>query len=157
MNITLKKTTIEDLEHLFLFQTDEEANRMAAFNSKDPKDKQAYMDKWTGIVQRPDINMQTIRVDDTVVGSVIDFDMGDERNVSYWIDRLQWGKGIATKALQLFLASTDKTTLYGRVAFDNIGSQRVLEQNGFIKVGSEVNYANGRKQEIEEFIYRLER
>lgn len=57
MNITLKKTTIEDLEHLFLFQKDEEANRMAAFNSKDPKDKQAYMDKWTGIVQRPDINM----------------------------------------------------------------------------------------------------
>lgn len=156
MNITLRKTTVEDLEHLFRFQADDEANYIAAFNSKDPKDKEAYINKWTGIVQRPDINMQTIFADDVLVGSVVHFDMGDETNVSYWIDRPQWGRGIATKALELFLADTDKPVLYGRVAFDNVGSQKVLEQNGFVKTGTETGYANGRGQEIEEFIYRLE-
>lgn len=157
MNIALRKTTVDDLEHLFLFQMDEEANYLAAFNSENPNDKEAYMKKWTGIVQRPDINMQSIFVDNKIVGSVVHFDMGDETNVSYWIDRPQWGKGFATKALEMFLADTDKKKLYGRVVFDNVGSQIVLEKNGFIKTGTETNYANGRKQEVQEYVYRLER
>ncbi len=156
MNLRLQKTTVEDLEQLFLFQADEEANYIAAFNSENPSDKEAYMKKWTGIVNRDDCYMQTIWVDDVIVGSVIHFDLGDETNVSYWIDRPQWGKGIATKGLQMFLETTDKKILYGRVAYDNAGSQKVLEKNGFVKTGTETGFANGRGKEIEEFIYKLE-
>ncbi|MCB0698501.1 MAG: GNAT family N-acetyltransferase [Chitinophagales bacterium] len=157
MNITLRKTELADLDTLVIFQTDEEANHIAAFNSENPKDKGAYMAKWSKIVERPDINMQTIVIDNAIAGSVIHFDLGDETNVSYWIDRPQWGKGIATKALQMFLGTTDKKTLHARVAFDNIGSQKVLEKNNFIRTGSEEGFANGRGREIEEFIYMLER
>lgn len=157
MNLRLQKTTVEDLEQLFLFQADEEANYLAAFNSENPSDKEAYMKKWTGIVNRDNCNMQTIWVDDVIAGSVIHFDLGDETNVSYWIDRPQWGKGIATKGLQMFLETTDKKILYGRVAYDNTGSQKVLEKNGFVKTGTETGFANGRGKEIEEFIYVLEK
>lgn len=157
MNITLKKTTAKDLETLFVFQADEESNRVAAFNSEDPKDKEAYMAKWTKIVANPAINMQTIYDDDKILGSVIHFDLGDETNVSYWIDRQHWSKGIASNALNMFLKTTDKKLLHARVAFDNIGSQKVLEKNGFKRTGSEQGFAHGRGKEIEEYIYLLER
>lgn len=156
MNITLHKTTLEDLEILFLFQADEEANQVAAFNSENPSDKDAYMSKWTRIVANPAINMQSIFIEDNIVGSVIHFDLGDETNISYWIDRAHWGKGIASKAVKAFLTSTDKKTLWGRVAYDNVGSQKVLEKNGFIKTGIETGFANGRGKEIEEFVYKVE-
>jgi RimJ/RimL family protein N-acetyltransferase len=45
--------------------------------------------------------------------------------------------------------------LGARVAFDNFGSQRVLEKNGFIRIGSDSGFANARQAEIEEFIYQL--
>ncbi|MCB0697310.1 MAG: GNAT family N-acetyltransferase [Chitinophagaceae bacterium] len=156
MNMHLQKTTVDDLETLFIFQTDETSNYVAAFNTPDPADKQAYMEKWRKIVANSTINMKTIFVDDVPVGSVAHFEIEDETNVSYWIDRQHWGKGIATKALQQLLATTDKKILYARIAYDNTGSQKVLERNGFVRIGTDKGFANGRGKEIEEFVYRLE-
>lgn len=153
MKLTLQKTTIEDLEQLFVFQTNKEGVWMAAFTSENPSDKVAYMEKWTKIVMNPKISMQTIRQGGLVVGSVIHFDVMEETNVSYWIDHKYWGKGIATEALKMFVDTTIKRPLYARVAFDNYGSQRVLEKAGFERVGKETGFANARKKEIEEFVY----
>ena len=91
--IELKKTTKEDLETLFIFQTNNVGIRMAAFTSENPSDKEAYLKKWTAIVDNPKINMQTIRLESKIVGSVIHFDIMKETNVSYWIDQKYWGKG----------------------------------------------------------------
>lgn len=43
----------------------------------------------------------------------------------------------------------------GRVAFDNFGSQKVLEKCGFVKIDSVNCFANTRGTEIEELIYKL--
>ncbi len=43
--------------------------------------------------------------------------------------------------------------MYGRVAFDNYGFQRVLEKCGFVKIGKENGFANARQSEIEEYVY----
>ena len=131
--LELKKTTIKDLDTLFVFQQDEEGNHMAAFTPEDPNNKEAYMKKWTGIVENSSIDMQTIWEDDTLIGSVLHFTIGDETNVSYIIEKSYWGKGIATKALAQFIAQSDKAAFYARTAFDNFGSQKVLEKNGFYK------------------------
>lgn len=128
---------------------------MAAFNSENPDDKTAYMNKWSKLIANPAIHMQTILLGGQIVGSVVHFDIMGEANVSYWIDRPQWGKGIASTALEAFIKGTSRRPLYGRTAFDNVGSQRVLEKCGFERVGSERGFANARKMEIEEFIYRL--
>lgn len=154
--IELRKTTREDLETLFVFQTDPESNQMAAFTAEDPHDKGKYMEKWTKIVENPYIRMQTIRVDDMIVGSVIHFDLGDETNVSYWIDRKYWGRGIASEALVRFVEGAEKRPLHARVAHDNFGSQKVLEKAGFRSTGSEMGFANARKKEIKEYLYRLD-
>lgn len=154
--IELRKTTIDDLETLYVFQTDHESNWMAAFTSENPNDKKAYMEKWTGIVKNPMISMQTIRLEDQILGSVIHFDVMEETNISYWIDRSYWGKGIATSALKMFVNYSVKRPLFARVAHDNYGSQKVLEKCEFQRIGRENGFANARKIEIEEFVYRLD-
>lgn len=154
--IKLEKTTKKDLEILFVFQTNKDGIMMAAFTSENPNDKIAYLKKWSAIVENPKINMQTIRLENKIVGSVIHFDMMNETNVSYWIDQKFWGMGIATKALNEFINNSDKRPLFGRVAFDNFGSQKVLEKCGFKSIAKEKGFANARKKEIEEFVYKLD-
>src|SRR5690606_37655234 len=75
--------------------------------------------------------------------------------ITYWIDKNFWGRKIATRALKAFLALEPARPLIGRAAFDNFGSQKVLERCGFVRVGTDRGYANARQAEIEEFIYQL--
>jgi len=144
------------LETLFVFQTNEAGIWMAAFTTKDPTDKAAYMKQWSAIVDNPAMKMETMRVNNAIVGSFIHFDVKGKTNVSYWIDQQHWGKGWCTKGLQQFLENATKRPLYAWVAFDNYGSQKVLEKCGFKIIEKEKSFSNVRKKEIEEFVYLLE-
>ncbi|TCD00018.1 N-acetyltransferase [Pedobacter frigidisoli] len=153
--ITLVNTEIDDLQTFFQFQLDEEANYLAAFTAKDPNDKMAYLEKYSRHLADPTINMQTIKVDDVIVGSIAKFMMHNEAELTYWIDKKFWGQGIATAALKAFLKTETSRPIYGRTAFDNYGSQKVLEHCGFERIGKDKGFANARQEEIEEYIYRL--
>lgn len=153
--ITLRKTVAADLEHLFIFQLDEEGGYLAAFMPKNHTDKQAYLQKYTKFLSEPTINMCTILVDNIIAGSVSKFEMDGDAEITYWIDKKFWGKGVGTQALRDFLTLEGARPIFGRVAFDNIGSQRVLEKCGFTKIGTDRGFANARQTEIEEFIYKL--
>lgn len=153
--ITLRPTTVQDLETLFSFQLDREAGYLAAFMPKDPTDKAAYMNKYTTLINDPTVNNQTIIVDNKIAGSIAKFVALGDNELTYWIDKQFWGMGIATSALKKLLAIENSRPMYGRVAFDNYGSQKVLEKCGFIKVGTDKGFANARQAEIEEYIYKL--
>ena len=154
-NITLTKTIKEDLNVLFEFQLNEEAIYLAAFTPKDPTDKKAYIEKFTKHIADPSINMRTINFNDHIVGSIAKFVLEDEAEITYWIDRKFWRQGIATSALTDFLKIENTRPIKGRVAFDNYGSQKVLEKCGFVKIGKDQGFANARQAEIEEFIYKF--
>ena len=81
--------------------------------------------------------------------------MQGNTEITYWIDKKFWGQGVATTALKLLLAMETTRPVFGRVAFDNIGSQRVLEKCGFTIIGESTGFANARGQEIEEFLLEL--
>lgn len=81
--------------------------------------------------------------------------MDGDIEITYWIDRKYWGQGIGTKTLKAFLTIETNRPIFGRVAFDNFGSQKVLEKCGFVKIGTDKGFANARQSEIEEFIYKL--
>jgi RimJ/RimL family protein N-acetyltransferase len=83
--------------------------------------------------------------------------MEGDAEITYWIDKKFWGQGVATKALKDLLMIEKTRPVFGRVAFDNLGSQKVLENCGFIRIGTDKGFANARQTEIEEFIYRLDR
>jgi ribosomal-protein-alanine N-acetyltransferase len=153
--IIMRKTVADDLAIFFTFQLDEEANYLAAFTAKDPTDRAAYLEKYTKLLNDPTINMMTIMVDDVIAGSMAKFEMEGDAEVTYWIDKKFWGKGIATKALKNFLTLENARPLFGRMAFDNFGSQKVLEKCGFVKIGQDKGFANARQIEIEEYIYKL--
>jgi RimJ/RimL family protein N-acetyltransferase len=154
--ISLLPSTSEDLLAFYEFQLDPEANFMAAFTAKDSFDKSAYMAKYSKFLTDPTIHMCTIRLNEIIVGSISKFVMFEENEITYWIDKSFWGKSIATVALREFLKLELSRPIFGRTAFDNLGSQKVLENNGFKKIGIDKGFANAREQEIEEFIFILE-
>ena len=156
INIEIRNTNKTDLETLFYFQIDKDANYLAAFTSKDPTNKPAYLEKWTKLLSDKTVNMKTIFLDNKIVGSIAKYIMGGKPEITYWVGTKFWGKGIATTALKQFLQIEQIRPIYGRVAFDNFGSKKVLEKCRFQKIGTEKGYANARGREIEEFIYKVE-
>ncbi len=154
--ISLRPTTTLDLDTLFQFQLDKEGGFLAAFMPKDHDNKAAYLEKHNRLLNDPSVNNQTIFLKNEIAGSIAKFVMEGDAEITYWIDRKHWGKGIATKALKAFLEIEATRPLFGRVASDNTGSQRVLEKCGFKKTGTDKGFANARQMEIEEFIYRLD-
>lgn len=153
--IKLRPTTISDLETLFQFQLDEEGGYLAAFMPKDHSNKTAYIEKHSKLLNDPRVNNQVILLDGIIAGSIAKFEIEHEAEITYWLDTKLWKQGIATIALREFLKIEKARPIFGRVAFDNVGSQKVLEKNGFVKIGSDKGFANARRMEIEEFIYKL--
>jgi [ribosomal protein S5]-alanine N-acetyltransferase len=154
-NITLTETEKDDLNVFFQFQLDKEASYLAAFTPKDPNDKTAYIEKYTKFLTDPTINMRTIKANDEIAGSIAKFVIENDAEITYWIDKKFWGQGIATTALKKILKIEQTRPIFGRVAFDNYGSQKVLEKCGFVRIGKGKGFANARQTEIEEYIYKL--
>ena len=90
-----------------------------------------------------------------VAGHLASWGPEGEREVTYWLGREWWGKGIATSALRAFIEEEEARPLTGRVAADNTGSIRVLEKCGFEVVERERGFANARGEEIEELVLVL--
>jgi len=157
LNMRLEKTKESDLDAMFVFQLDKDANHLAAFTSKDPTNKIEYIEKWTRLLADSTVTMRTIVLSNEIAGSVVKYEMEGKAEITYWIDKQFWGMGIATMALKCFLKIEHVRPIFGRVAFDNLGSQRILEKCGFKKIGAEKGYANAREMEIEEFVYKLDK
>lgn len=157
MEPSIRKSIEPDLDVFFLNQTDEKANYMAAFTSKNPHDKEAFLTKWRKLLKDDTINMQTILIGNKAIGCVVKFIMKGDAEITYAINKEYWGKGITTLAVKKFLETEQTRPIYGRVAFDNFGSQRILEKVGFERIRKETGFANARGMEIEEFIYKLEK
>ena len=146
MSQVLRNVLEDDLPIFFVQQLDKEANYMAAFTTKHPQDRQAF---------ESTIN-KTILFENQVAGHIASFIMFGQRNVSYWLGKEFWGKGIATAALNEFLTTDTTRPLFGRAAHDNFASIHVLEKCGFKRSGHDKGFANARGEEIEEVILRLE-
>jgi RimJ/RimL family protein N-acetyltransferase len=155
--VALRPVTKADLPALFEIQRDAGAQRMAAFiDPKASNDLEAYLRKWDRLLGDETIVTRVVIVDGELVGSVGCFEMEGEKEVTYWIRRDWWGRGIATQALAGLLRVVCERPLVGVVAADNAGSARVLERNGFVRVGEAASFAAARGVEVREVIYRLD-
>lgn len=155
-NVVLREVQAEDLSIFFEHQQDSEANYMAAFTAKDPTDQQAFMAHWTRILGDATTTNRTILIDGQVAGSVSSYEeTAGHPEVTYWLGKPYWGKGIATAALRALLAQVTTRPIYARVAKDNRASLRVLEKCGFTIIGEDKGFANARGQEIEEWLLHL--
>ncbi|MEU0243799.1 GNAT family N-acetyltransferase [Streptomyces sp. NPDC006235] len=155
MNVELRAVHDSDLPVFFRQMNDPEALHMAAFVPKDPADRDAFDAHWAKIRSSSDV-VRTVLADGDVVGSAAVYGVAGEREVTYWVDRAYWGKGIATAALRSLLTAVPERPLYARAASDNAGSLRVLEKCGFRAVASARGYAQARGAEIDETVLILE-
>jgi RimJ/RimL family protein N-acetyltransferase len=155
-HLFLRDVVEDDLPIFFEFQLDPDANYMAAFTARDPSNHEAFVAHWKKILADATNIIQTIVCDGQVVGSVSSYEDAGKPEVTYWIGKAYWGKGIATRALSEFLAHCNPTRpIYARVAKDNPGSRRVLEKCGFKAIGESKGFARARGEEIEELLLEL--
>jgi RimJ/RimL family protein N-acetyltransferase len=155
-DLFLRDVVEDDLPIFFEQQLEPEANYMAAFTAKDPTNRDAFTAHWNRILADATVIIKTIVFDGHVVGHVLSYEESGKPEVSYWIGKEYWGKGLATRALSDFLEYGNKTRpIYARAAKDNIGSLRVLEKCGFTIAGENKGFANARGEEVEEFILIL--
>lgn len=155
-DLLLREVVEADLPLFFDFQLDPDANHMAAFTARDPGDREAFAAHWKKILADPTTINRTIVCGGQVVGSVASYVEAGRPEVTYWIGRAHWGRGIATRALAAFLAQVNTTRpIHARVAKDNLGSRRVLEKCGFRVIGESKGFANARGEEVEELHLEL--
>ena len=154
--IALRSVEDADLDALFDYMRDPEAVWMAAFTTEDPGDRQAFDAHMARVRSSRDNTTRAITCDGQLVGSIASFVSGDQTEVTYWIGRPAWGRGIASQALELLLRLVPVRPLHARAASDNIASLRVLQKAGFTVIGTENSYAPARHREIEETILRLD-
>ena len=152
----MREVRDEDLQVLFEQWADPVAVHMAAFTAPDHMDRDAFQRRWSRLRADETVLNRVIVVDDDVAGTIGSWGDSGECEVTYWIGRSYWGKGIATDALNAFLAVDRSRPLHARVASDNVASRRVLEKCGFHVVATERNVAEARSAEIEELVLRLD-
>ena len=136
--VRLRPVIESDLLLFYEHQLDPEATHMAAFTARD---HDAFMAHWRKIMADDSTIVRTILVEGEVAGNVVSWENYGNREVGYWIDKPFWGRGIATRALTLYLELVPVRPLHAHVAAHNLGSIRVLEKCGFT-MSSETNDAD---------------
>ena len=101
-DFSLREVREADLPIFFAYQLDPDAQAMAAFISKDPANPEAFLAHWHQIRADPTTINRTIVVDGQVAGSVSSYLDDGHPEVTYWLGKHYWGKGLATRALSGF-------------------------------------------------------
>ncbi|MBL8825623.1 MAG: GNAT family N-acetyltransferase [Planctomycetaceae bacterium] len=128
-DVRLRAIMTDDLPQLFEFNFDPEANRLAATK---PRSRDNFVSHWQRVLSNPDIVARAIVLGDQLAGSISCFGLDGQNFVGYWLGRVFWGQGVASKALALLLTEVTVRPLYAHVATHNRASMRVLEKCGFV-------------------------
>ncbi len=126
--VRLRPTQRADVDTLLLYQNDPESNAMAGVI---PRDEAAFRATWDRIFADPNVLPRVITLDERVVGSISRFLMEQTPSIGYWVAREQWGRGIASLALGLFLEEVRERPLFAQARKENAASVRVLTKHGF--------------------------
>lgn len=151
--VSIRAVAESDLPIFYEHQRDPEAVRMADFPARE---REAHMLHWHKIMANPAGTLRTVLFDGEVAGNIVSWDGTDGREVGYWIGREYWGRGIATRALALFLDEVSIRPLTAHVARHNIASRRVLEKCGFVVIGAAGVLQEPGGEPVAELILRLD-
>jgi RimJ/RimL family protein N-acetyltransferase len=154
-HIELRDLDDDDLDAVFEMMRDPEGVAMAAFTADDPDDRAAY-DAWIAR-QRDDrdVLLQVVTENGGFAGTAAVFTVDGDREVSFWIARHAWNRGVATAALRLLVSREPVRPLFARTAAHNVASVAVFRHSGFTEVSRNVAFAPGLGREVEEIVFAL--
>lgn len=154
-HIELRDLDEDDLDAVFEMMRDRAGIEMAAFTAADPDDREAF-DEWIGRERAAaDVSMYVVTEDGGFAGTAAVFTVEGDREVTYWIARHAWGRGVATDALRVLVSREPERPLFARVATDNAASRAVLTKVGFTEVSRDTDFAPGVGHEVEEIVMVL--
>lgn len=154
-HIELRPLDDDDLDAVFEMMRDREGIAMAAFTAKDPDDRAAF-DAWIARQRSSDdVEFFVVTENSGFAGTAGLFTVDGDREVTYWIARHAWGRGVATEAMRLLVSHEPTRPLFARAAAHNTASIAVLEHNGFTEVSRNVDFAPGLGREVEEIVFAL--
>lgn len=141
--ISLRRMTAADLPALFRQQLDAESNVMAGTK---PFTEEVYHARLERILADANVlpmviveGVGDVAATEVIVGTISCFQRDGQDMVGYWIDRKHWGRGIASRALELFIHEVvprARRPLHAHVVSDNAPSMRVLTKCGFRPTGT---------------------
>jgi RimJ/RimL family protein N-acetyltransferase len=150
--VRLRTVEQNDLPRMCQMQLDPESNRMAVTIPRSAEEFEAH---WANVMRDSSVTAKAILLGVALVGYISCFGRDGQVHVGYWISREHWGKGIASRALELLLLEVPTRPLYAHVATSNGASLRVLQKCGFIVERVGVSPATDRWPECEEAILVL--
>jgi RimJ/RimL family protein N-acetyltransferase/ubiquinone/menaquinone biosynthesis C-methylase UbiE len=150
--VQLRKVERDDLPRMYQMQLDPESNRLAVTI---PRSAEAFEAHWTNALGDPCVTTKAILLGEEMVGYIACFGRDGRANVGYWVSREHWGKGIASRALELLLLEVATRPLYAQAATSNGASLRVLQKCGFVVAGVQLAPASDRYPECEEALLVL--
>ena len=150
--VRLRDVEDRDIDVFFDHQADPQAVEMAAFPARDHDQFAAH---WAKIRADETLLARTIVADGMVAGNIGSWPQDGQQLLGYWIGREYWGRGVATRALALFVDEVSIRPLYAHVAVHNVGSIRVLEKCGFQRDREQEAKAPAPDDGTGEFIFVL--
>ena len=154
-HIELRDLDDDDLDAIFEMMRDREAVAMAAFTAADPDDREIF-DEWMARHRAaPEVSMFVVTENGGFAGTAAVFTVEGDREVTYWLARHAWGRGVATEALRILVSREPERPLFARVATHNAASLAVLTKLGFTELSRDVDFAPGAGREVEEIVLVL--
>jgi RimJ/RimL family protein N-acetyltransferase len=154
-HIELRDLDDDDLDAVYDMLRDPDAVAMAAFTRADASDRAAF-DEWIAVRRRSsEVSLHVVTERGGFAGIVAAFTVDGDREVTAWLARHAWGRGVATEALRLLLSHEPTRPLFARVAAHNAAGVGVLEKNGFTEVSRSLQDASGLGRQAEEIVYAL--
>jgi RimJ/RimL family protein N-acetyltransferase len=150
VEVTLREVRDSDLPVFWAQMSDERAQHMAAVTRGYHYDRAAFAAHWDKVRSDPAVIVRTVLADGEVAGHAAVFGPPGEREVTYWVDRACWGRGVATATLAALLGLERARPLHAHAAADNTGSIRVLQKCGFAISGHGRIFAQARGEEVDE-------
>jgi RimJ/RimL family protein N-acetyltransferase len=154
MDVRLRAPIEQDFPIFFACLRDAASARMAAFGTND-SNAEGLAARWKKAVVDASTVQRAIVVDGDVVGWVASFLREGQLEVTYWVARSHWGRGIASAALAQLLEAVVVRPIHASAAKDNAASLRVLGKCGFVVCGSARAFAEARGEEIDEVFLEL--
>lgn len=154
-HIELRDLEDDDLDAIFDMMRDPDAVALAAFTAADPDDRAAF-DGWIARERTTEGVVYGIVTErGGFAGTAAIFSVDGDREVSVWLARHAWGRGVASEALRLIVSREGERPLYARTAAHNGAAIAVLERNGFTEVSRNTVFAPGLGRDVEELVFTL--
>lgn len=128
--VSLRPIEPGDIPVFFEYETDPASASMAGVI---PRDRETFLAHWARVADDDTVIERAIVADGVLAGRVTCFLHAGDWTLGYWIGRAHWGRGIATRAVALFVQEVDRRPMLARVLATNAASIRILERHGFVR------------------------